>query len=489
LSILPSMDLSVVFCLAVVADVVILRMIPGRRRVARFVWMSLFFVIHTVLIVALVGSPLQPVYKPKDLPREFWLQVLASTWWALAARQLIAFLAMMTALGRKEREHKLLSDIVAGCIYICSALAMMGFVFGLSLQGLLATSGVIAIVLGLALQNTLGDVFSGISLSIEEAFRIGDNILLEGGAEGEVIEMTWRSTRLRNSANDIVIVPNSAMAKMRIQNHTAGARHYSGDLTVTLDSRNEPELSVEILKQAAMACSSILEHPEPFVVATELKAGQITYDIHFTTHSIASAGKARSQLIAQIYKRARPVVSQDTTRDSSAPLFLFEERQLLNHLPLLHPLSDAEKTDLSGKVIRRDFEVGEELLTQGKASESVHFVFSGVLQATRRVQDGRVLNVRRVGPGDSFGEISLLTGMPANETFTALTIGVLLELQAQHLKPILQSRPELVESLGHSAAKLQQLVAAFDRTASQSVATEQRDLLSRIRNFFHLEPS
>src|SRR5271163_1853494 len=128
-----------------------------------------------------------------------------------------------------------MSDIIACCIYVSSALAMMAFVFSLSLQGLLATSGIIAIVLGLALQSTLGDVFSGISLSIEKPYRIGDEILLEGGAEGEVVEMNWRSTRIRNSANDIVIVPNSAVAKLRIQNHSAGSRRYGGTLTVVVD--------------------------------------------------------------------------------------------------------------------------------------------------------------------------------------------------------------------------------------------------------------
>src|SRR5260370_688233 len=150
---------------------------------------------------------------------------------------------------------------------------------------------------GLALQSTLGDVFSGISLSIEKPYRIGDEILLEGGAEGTVIEMNWRSTHLKNSANDVVIVPNSSIAKMRIQNHSGGTRNYSGSATVIVDSRNEPELTLEILKQVAMTCPSILEHPAPSAAATDFKAGRITYEIYFSTASIASAGEARSQLI------------------------------------------------------------------------------------------------------------------------------------------------------------------------------------------------
>ena len=484
------MDLSLVFCLAMAADAVISRFIPIRRRVSRFVCMSIFFALQTILIVALIGSPLHPLYRPKDLPREFWLQILTCFWWGLAARALISLLALPAAIRRTKIENKLLSDIIAASIYVCSALAMMGFVFGLSLQGLLATSGIIAIVLGLALQSTLGDVFSGLSLSIEKPYRIGDEIVLEGGAGGEVIQMNWRSTHLKNSANDVVIVPNSAIAKMRIQNHSAGSRRYGESLTVIVDSRSEPELTLEILKQAALTCPSILEHPAPSAAATEFRGDRITYEISFSTSSIASAGEARSQLITQLYKRARPVIGQrELSPGTAAPdsLNLFPENEVLDYLPLLEPLSDAEKAHLNAQISRRHFHAGEQLLAQDDKIDSVHFVFSGIIQVTRQIKDGRVLNVRRLGPGDCYGEMSLLTGTNSSGTFTALTSGLLLGSKAADLKPILEARPELVESLSHSAAKLQQFVTTFDRAAIQPVVIEQRDLLWRIRSFFHLE--
>src|SRR6266403_3466040 len=232
------MDLSLVLGCAIVADAVILRLIPQRRPVARFVCMSIFFAIDTVLIVALIGSPLNPVYRPQDLPREFWLQILACWWWGLAARELISFLALLTTLRRAAMENKLLFDVIAGTIYICAALAMMGFVFRWPLQGLLATSGIIAIVLGLALQSTLSDVFSGISLTIEKPYRLGDEILLEGGIEGEVIQVNWRFTHLRNGANDVVVIPNSASLKCGFKTTAPGSKRYSGTLTVTVDARN-----------------------------------------------------------------------------------------------------------------------------------------------------------------------------------------------------------------------------------------------------------
>jgi small-conductance mechanosensitive channel len=230
-----SMNLSLVFCVALVADLTVIRFFTRHRRLARFFCMLLFFALETALIVRLVGSPLRPMYRLQDLPREFWLQVLTCCWWGLAARILVNLVAVPGAIRKTAAESKLLSDLISASTYVCSALAMLGFVFGLPLQGLVATSGVIAIVLGLALQSTLGDVFSGVSLSIEKPYRIGDQILLEGGAEGEVIEMNWRATRLRNGANDVVVIPNSAIAKLRIQNHSAGNRRYSGTLTVVFD--------------------------------------------------------------------------------------------------------------------------------------------------------------------------------------------------------------------------------------------------------------
>ena len=127
------MDLSLVLVLTIVADLLVLKIIPAHRRVARFVCMSVFFALQTVLIVALVDSPLRPTFRPKDLPREFWLQILTCVWWVLAARELVAVLALPAVLRKTTKENKILSDIVAACIYVCSALAILGFVFALPL--------------------------------------------------------------------------------------------------------------------------------------------------------------------------------------------------------------------------------------------------------------------------------------------------------------------------------------------------------------------
>jgi len=488
-------DLSLIFAGAVVVDTLILKFIPHHRRVTRFVVMSLFFSLNTILIIALIGSPLSPVFRPQDMPRQFWLQILACCWWALAARELIAFLRLLTKLRRGADENKLLSDVIAASIYVCSVLVMIGFVFGWPLQGLLATSGIIAIVLGLALQSTLSDLFSGISLTIEKPYQVGDEILLEGGIEGEVIQVNWRSSHLRNGANDVVIIPNSAIAKMRLQNHSAGSKRYSGSLPVTVDSRNEVDFTTELLKQAAMVCPAILRHSPCSVVANDIKGDRLTYEIAFSTAAFSAAGEGRSQLITQLYKRARPATVQQPALQSSvalekfigSPILFFPDTEVLDHLQFFDALSAEEKASLTAKMVRHHFQTGDRLITQGEKNDVFNFISAGVIQVMHQVPDGRILEVERQGPGDTYGQLSILTGIASPGTFDALTGGLLLEFKAADLKPIVEARPELMEDLSHYVAKTQQFLRTFERSALQPVAIEQHDLLSRIKKFFRFD--
>jgi hypothetical protein len=280
----------------------------------------------------------------------------------------------------------------------------------------------------------------------------------------------------------VVIVPHSSMAKMRIQNHTALNARHNGSLIVAVDSRNEPEFVTEILLGAVMTCTAILEKPLPSVTTTAFESDRVTYEISFSTSSIASAGDARSQMFRQLYKRARPGPHLSHAR----PIYFFGEEDYLDRLSVLEPLSGEEKAELRAKIVRRHFKDGEEVLVQGSKLESVQFVSYGVLQGARQVADGRVLKSIRLGPGDFFGEVSLLTGRAAASTLTAMTPGVLLGVCSEDLKPILASRPELVELVSNMVARKQHLFTTLDQVAIQEMPIEQHDLLSRVRSFFNL---
>lgn len=471
-----------IFGATLAVDTTISWFIPQERRVARLGLATFFLFIYSVLIVAHLGSPLHPLIAASDLPHRLLLQLLFCVWWGAAAREAVLLLTLPRALNRATRENEILFDILATGIYVCAGVAVLTVVFKLPVTGLVATSGILAIVLGLALQNSLGDVFSGLALSVEKPFQIGDQIRLDGGVEGKVIQINWRATHLLNGANDLVVIPHSLMAKMQFQNHTALSTLHGADLRVTVDSRNEPDFVREVLKHSAMACPAIVEDPAPSVVATDIKGRRISYKISFSTATIGLADKAKSQLIAQIYRRARPVHSITPV----GPIYFFGEESIFDHVALFAPLSSEEKKALNAKIRRRHFQAGDKLLMQGNAPDSIQYLFSGLVQISRKLEDGREVKGRKLGPGDSFGAISLLTGSPTEVSLTALTTGLLVGLCSEDLKPLITSRPELAEALSAMAAKQRQYL---DHVNQQDDSLEPTDILSRIRNFFQLDKS
>ena len=168
----------------------------------------------TATLLPLVGSTVAPQYAPGLTPAALLSEKLfVAVWWVLVARTAIFSGRIAMRIDRRPHAARLASDLAAAAVYLGAWLAIVDVAFGVSVTGLVATSGIIAIVLGLALQSTLGDLFSGIAIGIDRPFGIGDLIWIEGGIEGRVVETNWRSTRIMTAASDVATIPNSVVAK------------------------------------------------------------------------------------------------------------------------------------------------------------------------------------------------------------------------------------------------------------------------------------
>ncbi|WP_045857743.1 ABC transporter substrate-binding protein [Teredinibacter purpureus] len=121
--------------------------------------------------------------------------------------------------------------------YSLAILAIIGFVFDKDLTSLLATSGLVTLILGLALQPNLVDLFAGVVLNIERPFCIGDEIEIAGGASGVVKNISWRSTFLLNTEGSLVSVPNGEIAKSTI------VKRLQKDVLPTTDEVVDDELN------------------------------------------------------------------------------------------------------------------------------------------------------------------------------------------------------------------------------------------------------
>src|SRR5262245_31677276 len=170
------------------------------------------------------ASPLPIAPGDAAASMDVWLRVIIVAWWGIGARIMVAGLYFTLRQDKRGRSGKLVVDLAAAGIYVGAGIVVLKFVLALPVAGLVATSSVLAIVVGLALQNTLADVFAGIAVGIEAPFQAGDRISLGKDIEGCVIETNWRSIRVRTDGDDIAIVPNSVVAKLEIVNRSVPTR-------------------------------------------------------------------------------------------------------------------------------------------------------------------------------------------------------------------------------------------------------------------------
>src|SRR5690242_7608137 len=185
---------------------VILAGILGLRPYAYRVRIAFDVICFAAISAFLLKRGISPVFPPFDGivdSTALSLRVIGGVWWLLGARIVVAVLWFTLHRDRRSRAARLFSDLTAAVVYIAAALTVLSSVLTVPIGGLLATSGILAIVLGLALQNTLADVFAGIAVGIEGPFHVGDRISIGDRIEGEVIQVNWRSIRVQTDGEDV----------------------------------------------------------------------------------------------------------------------------------------------------------------------------------------------------------------------------------------------------------------------------------------------
>lgn len=235
------------------------------------------------------------------LPR----QLLGITWWILGAwlcRSSLTLILRKTIFPNDYLPHsrRLFADLASGMVYIIAFVGIMDTVVKEPISAFLATSGVLAIVLGLALQNTLADVFSGIAISIESCFGPGDWITLNDDVEGEIIEVNWRATRIRTVANDMVVIPNSVIAKAMVRSHRRLNQPYVSSIALKIDSAIASAHIIKLLESAASAAPGIATGHKPTGYACGFDDAQVSYRLYFGVESFELTADVLSQVIIRV---------------------------------------------------------------------------------------------------------------------------------------------------------------------------------------------
>ena len=487
----------VVAGLILATGLLVTRLAFRKNIVGRFVCQLLSFVGFTTMLFAAGVIPFKPTPVMAMTITFIIISVFKIVWWMAFAWLFAGLVRAVLIFKRQPVETRFLQDLLAGLVYVGAILGIVAYVFDMPVSGLLAASGVVAIVLGLALQSTLSDLFSGVVLNMAKPYHPGDWVILDNGLQGSIVETNWRATQILTLTNDLAIVPNSVIAKARLINASRPNEAHGLTVTVRLDATVAPLTTVQILETAMLSCNHILHIPTARVAIRLLDAIAVECDLTFFVASVEQGPEAQNEVFDRVFRHctsagirlAPPAESAIALPLRGAPQDPGEfPKQLLARLPLFLALSDEDRLTLAPKLRRRSFKAGEVLVEQGIASQALLILTSGVLAALQR-HGATDIEVFRLAPGDCFALAAVLSNDKALFTVKALTKAVVYEIATQDIAPILKKRPaittELNQVMAHRVALGHSRLTELDEGEEHPDSLADR-LASRVKLAFGL---
>ena len=358
---------------------------------------------------------------------------------------------------------------------------------------MLATTAVGAVVLGLALQDTLGNFFAGLAIQIEKPFRVGDWVTI-GGEDGIVSEITWRATKMRTKSGNFIVVPNSTLAKDTIVNYCQPTRSLRLQVEVGASYEVPPNVVKSVIREALQNVPELSHERPPEVLLVDFGSSAMTYRVRFWVSDFEADERSKDlvrSLIYYAFKRNNitipyPIqVEMNAEEGGVVPVRTAVDADTLVSAAFFSPLAAEERAALLAVARPVQYASGEAIVRQGQAAKSLFVVVRGEASVTLAGTTGEVARLRK---GDVFGEMSLLTGEPRTATVTAATDCDLIEIDADGFRSVVMTNPSVLDHVTSvTASRREELDRHRETYAAAAATTEARQtLLKRVRQFLRL---
>lgn len=402
---------------------------------------------------------------------------------------------------RRGRETPaLIRDILTIALMLLGLSIGLWWQEGMSFTGLITASGATAIILGIALQTVIQDLFSGLSINLDGSYALGDWLTVYSDQMPEpvygcVTGVTWRSTFLMLEDGRRLMVPNHILTANPVLNHSRPADAKRFDVEVNVDIRVPCDRTVEMLLGEAIKTVrtfGMASTPEPTIVVDRIDSDGIYYRARFyayperITPSVARSVMYRA-LLRVIQQNAIPLpvtqIEMSEAPDLSQGLGPEAIPDGLRHASLFaEVLNDEQILLLSTRCNLCEFRQGAVLMEQGAAASSMFIILEGAARITLVLAEGLPQELAVLASGDVVGEMSLMTGAPRSATVTAMTRIRALEITKESIEELLQRSPELLQRFSELLALRQQEQSNLaNRAVLKSV---QLDMMARMKAFF-----
>jgi potassium efflux system protein len=333
-------------------------------------------------------------------------------------------------------------------IYMVAICCIIAFVFDHRITSLLATSGVVAMIIGLAIQFNISNIFSGIALNLERTFRIGDWVKI-GEFEGKVIDITWRTTRILKVGGSIECIPNAIASESVIRNYYYPQKQIEIYYTVHIPVKYAPGRVKKILMDALLSCDIILQNPGPAVALKAITELSSEYGLSITLEKFDDRWKARNAVWSSVWEHLNNAGIQ-TSRQSREIHMAEDNKQLvdiattssfINQLTIFSPFPPEARESLSKKIIPCCYAPEDRIARIGDNKESLFIVAEGVVG----IYQNENIEVSRLAVGAFYGE--LLTGKPRSTDVKAISACMIFEITREDLLPFIEQQPDFLDNL------------------------------------------
>ena len=400
---------------------------------------------------------------------------------------------------------RILVDIATGVASVIALIAV-GKRAGWSLAGLITTSAVLTAVIGFSLQDTLGNLMGGLALQADSSIKVGDWVSLgPGQPSGRVSEIRWRYTAIETRSWETVIVPNSVLMKSQVTvqgRRTGEPLLWRRALEMFIDFRTPPTdvIAVLLRELSTDPVPNMATTPAPQVLFAGLRDSFAVYVVRYwlTDPGIDEPTDSAVRIRAYFALRRAGIplaipaqtlfVTADNDERRARKADEEQARRLaaLARIDLFAPLGDDERRQLAAALRQEPFAAGEIVTHEGDPGEGLYVIIDG----TAIVQLGvgaRAREVARLGAGQFFGEMSLMTGATRSATVVAATDLTCYRIDKAVFQTLVTARPEIADDVAEVlAARREALESARGARAATSQAEVKADLVDRIRAFFGL---
>ena len=400
----------------------------------------------------------------------------------------------------KPHSNSILKELVmfAGWAIVLMVVAYTDF--GFKPLSLLTATTVLGAVLGFALQETLGNIFSGLTLQMGHPFDPGDWVR-SGQHVGQIKGIAWRSTTIMTRAHERLEIPNSMMAKDVLFNYATGG--VCDEVSVGISYAVPPNHVREVVLKLLRDVPQVMHDPAPEVLAWQYGDSSIQYRIKYWILDYGAQERVRDRVVSHLWYALRrhsieipfPIHTlqmRDARADAEAGADAEKERAVMHALKqveFLRGLTDDELKTLVSAAAVRQFGAGELLIRQGEEGDSMFIFRSGTAELFQNGADGKPKHLADYHPGNFTGEMALMTGDPRSASVRAVTDIEVIEMDREGLRRLFKEHPETVTAIADIIAvrnkERLEWLAASDSTNGKRGA--HRWLFAKMRELFDLE--